>query len=279
MEANMRSAKPGESGTADRWRGKWALITGASAGIGSAFARYLAERECNLVLTARRRDRLDQLASQLAAGFGISVEVVTADLALANAPNEIFDFTSQRKIAIQLLVNNAGFGAYGYFDEIDLQRHLDMMQVNCSAVVHLTHLFLPAMLEHGSGDILIVASTAAFQAVPFIGTYAATKAFDLLLGEALFEEYASRGIRVCVLCPGPTTSEFQAVSGSPSGPSKHFEAAEKVARVGLDALTRGKSCVISGTLNNMQVQALRVAPRRIVTAAAARMFRPQDKIG
>jgi hypothetical protein len=117
-----------------------------------------------------------------------------------------------------------------------------------------------------------VASTAAFQAVPFISTYAATKGFDLLLGEALFEEFARRGIRVCVLCPGPTTSEFHAVSGSPSGPSKHFEAAEKVARVGLDGLARGKSCVVSGTLNNIQVQALRLLPRRTVTGAAAHLY-------
>jgi hypothetical protein len=275
----MDSAKPGESGTAGRWRGKWALVTGASAGIGTAFARILAGRGCNLVLTARRRERLNQLASELAAPSGISVEVVTADLALANAPKEIFDFTSQRKIPIHLLVNNAGFGAYGYFGEIGLQRNLDMVRVNCAAVVHLTHLFLPAMLDRRSGDILIVASTAAFQAVPFIGTYAATKAFDLFLGEALFEEYSSRGIRVCVLCPGPTTSEFHAVSGSPSGPSKHFEAAEKVARVGLDGLAHGKSCVISGALNNLQVQALRLAPRRFVTRAAARMFQPKDPTG
>jgi len=275
----MGSAKPSALGASDRWRGKWALVTGASAGIGSALARDLAGRGCNLVLTARRRERLEQLASELTAGGGVNVEIVAADLALPGAPEQIFEFTSQKKIAIQLLANNAGFGAYGYFDQIDLQKQLDMVQVNCSAVIHLTHLFLPQMLERGSGDILILASTAAFQAVPFITTYAATKGFDLHLGEALFEEFAARGIRVCVLCPGPTTSEFHAVSESPSGPSKLFEAAEKVARVGLEGLMRGKSCVVSGTLNNIQVQALRLAPRRTVTGAAARMFRPKDKPG
>jgi short-subunit dehydrogenase len=275
----MGSAKPGESRVTDRWRGKWALVTGASAGIGSALARNLAGGGCNLVLTARRRERMDELASELIASYGIAAEIVTADLTLPNAPKEIFEFTTGRKIAIQLLANNAGYGAYGYFNEIDLQRQLEMVQVNCSAVIHLTHLFLPQMLERGSGDILIVASTAAFQAVPFISTYAATKGFDLLLGEALFEEFASRGVHVCVLCPGPTTSEFHAVSKSPSGPSKHFEAAEKVAQVGLEGLVRGKSSVVSGTLNNIQVQALRLAPRRTVTGAAARMFRPKEKTG
>jgi hypothetical protein len=279
MEANMGSAKPGESRVADRWRGKWALVTGASAGIGSALARNLAGGGCNLVLTARRREQMDDLASELIASHGIAVEIITADLTLPNAPKNIFEFTSTKKIAIELLANNAGFGAYGYFNEIDLQRQLDMVQVNCSAVVHLTHLLLPQMLERGSGDILIVASTAAFQAVPFISVYAATKGFDLLLGEALFEEFGSRGIHVCVLCPGPTTSEFHAVSGSPSGPGNHFETAEKVARVGLEALARGKSSVVSGTQNNIQVQALRIAPRRIVTSAAARMFRPKDRSG
>jgi short-subunit dehydrogenase len=273
------SAKPSEPRASERWRGKWALVTGASAGIGSALARYLGECGCNLVLTARRREHLEQLASEVTAGCEVKVEIVTADLTLPGAPKQIFAFTSQKNIAIQLLVNNAGFGAYGYFDQIDLQRQLDMVQVNCSAVLHLTHLFLPQMVERGSGDILILASTAAFQAVPFITTYAATKGFDLLLGEALFEEFAPRGIGVCVLCPGPTTSEFHAVSGSPPGPSKHFEAAEKVARVGLEGLMRGKSCVVSGTLNNIQVQALRLAPRRTVTGAAARMFRPKDKPG
>jgi short-subunit dehydrogenase len=273
----MAPAKSRIAGASGRWRGRWALITGASAGIGAALARYLAERGCHLVLTARRGERLEQLASELTVSNGVNVEIVTADLALPGAPKQIFDFTSERNIAVQVLVNNAGFGAYGFFDEMDLQRLLDMVQVNCSAVVHLTHLFLPQMLERASGDILILASTAAFQAVPFLTTYAATKGFDLLLGEALFEEFAPRGIRVCVLCPGSTTSEFHAISGSPPGPSKHFESAEKVARVGLEGLERGKSCVVSGTLNNIQVQALRLAPRRMVTGAAAHLFRPRGK--
>jgi uncharacterized protein len=272
----MESAKPRKIKMSERWRKKWALVTGASAGIGSALAHQLATGGCNLVLTARRRERLDQLAAELRSRHRVSVELFAADLSQSGAPRQIFDFTSHHKIPIQLLVNNAGFGAYGYFNKIGLQQHLDMVQVNCSAVVHLTHLFLPQMLERGCGDILILASTAAFQAVPFLNTYAATKGFDLLLGEALFEEFGSRGIRVCVLCPGPTTSEFHAVSGSPSGPNKHFEPAEKVARAGLEGLANRKSCVISGTLNNLQVQILRMAPRRIVTIAAGRMFRPKN---
>jgi uncharacterized protein len=258
------------------WKGKWALVTGASAGIGWAFAEELARGGCNLVLTARRRDRLDKFAREVAARHGVRTEIVVADLTQPSAPREIFDFTVEKKIPIQLLVNNAGFGGYGHFAKQPLHRLLEMVQVNCSAVVHLTHLFLQQMLDCASGDILIVGSTAAFQAVPFASAYAATKGFDLLLGEGLFEELEPRGIRVCVLCPGPTESEFGDVAGTPTGAPKHYETAEKVARVGLEGLVSGKSCVISGFLNNLQTQLERLAPRRFVSGAAARLYGPKD---
>jgi short-subunit dehydrogenase len=260
----------------NRWKGKWALVTGASAGIGWALAEKLAAGGCNLVLVARRRERLEKFVSEVAARHGVRTEIVTADLVQPGAPREIFEFTSAKKIPVEFLVNNAGFGAYGHFSRLDLQRQLEMVQVNCSAVVHLTGLYVPQMLERRSGDILIVASTAAFQAVPYVATYAATKGFDLLYGEALFEELAPRGIHVCVLCPGPTESEFADVAGTPPGPGKHFETAEKVARAGLEALARGKSSVISGFLNNLQTELERLAPRRFVTGAAARLYRPKD---
>src|ERR1700740_1314820 len=195
------------------WAGKWALVTGASAGIGVALARELAAGGTNLVLTARRKERLEQLAQELAAAQKVRVEVFAADLAQAEAPQQIFAFTLMKQINVDLLINNAGFGAYGEFATVDTQRLLDMVQVNCSAVVHLTHLYLPQMLKQRRGDILIVASTASFQAVPYISTYAATKAFDLLFAEGLAEEVKPHGIRVCALCPGSTESEFHEVAG------------------------------------------------------------------
>ncbi len=256
------------------WRGKWALVTGASAGIGQALAAELAAGGANLVLTARRQDRLEQLAAELRRQHDVSVEVLAADLARPAARDEIFAFTQGKGIAIELLVNNAGFGAYGEFHKIDLARQLAMLEVNISAVVHLTHRYLPQMIERRRGDILVVASTAAFQAVPYITTYAATKAFDLIFAEGLAEEVRRYGIRVCALCPGSTNTEFQHVAGQPDRTFRLAETPEKVARVGLQALARGKSYVIPGIGNYLGVQGQRLAPRGLVTRVAANLFRP-----
>ena len=187
-----------------RWSGKWALITGASAGIGLALAKLLAAGGANLVLVARRADRLERLAADLAALHGIDVEVFAADLARPQAPAEIFEFTKRKLIEIELLINNAGFGAFGYNHEIAEPRMLEMIQVNCSAVVQLTRLYVPGMVGRRHGDVLIVASVAGFQAVPYNSVYAATKAFDLIFAEGIAEEVREFGVRVCALCPGST---------------------------------------------------------------------------
>jgi uncharacterized protein len=258
------------------WSGKWALITGASAGIGVAFAKELALGGTKLVLTARREDRLKSLAHQLAATYKVQTEVFPADLAASNGPEKIFAFTQEKGIEIDLLVNNAGFGRYGEFPAVEKQRLLDMVQVNCAAVVNLTRLYLPAMIARKRGGVLILASTASFQAVPYISTYAATKAFDLLFAEGLAEEMKPHGIRVCALCPGSTESEFHVVSGQEK--FKHrVESAEKVARTGLKALAAGKSYVISGLGNYLGAHGERLVPRRFVTKVAARMFKPETK--
>jgi uncharacterized protein len=261
----------------DRWRGKWALVTGASAGIGKALAEQLAAGGANLILTARRKERLDELAQALAAQYQIRTEVCVADLVEPRGPEEIFSFTRDRGIEVQLLVNNAGFGAYGEFVRTELNRLLQMVQVNCGAVVHLTRLYLPAMLQRGSGDVLILASTASFQAVPYISTYAATKAFDLLFAEGLAEELRAHGIRVCALCPGSTESEFHDVAqqGEIVASMRRQETAEKVARTGLEALAAGKTYVISGLGNYLGAQSQRMVPRSLVTRIAGNMFRPR----
>jgi len=262
----------------NRWRGKWALVTGASAGIGKAIAEELASGGTHLVLSARRADRLLHLARVLATRHQIRAEVCVVDLATATAPQQIYAFTKERAIAVDLLVNNAGFGSHGEFFADEPARLLDMVQVNCGAVVGLTRLFLPDMVARKRGDVLIVASTAAFQAVPYISTYAATKAFDLLLAEGLAEEMKPYGIRVCALCPGSTESEFHEVARQTQFAAKHRqESAGKVARTGLAALRAGRSFVISGFATYLGANSQRMVPRRLVTRIAARMFRPSSK--
>ena len=258
----------------NRWQGKWALITGASAGIGMALARELAAGGTNLVLTARRRDRLEGLAGELSAKHGIRALVCVADLGQPLGPQQIFSFTEENKIAIDLLVNNAGFGAYGEFHKLPLERLIEMTQVNVTAVVHMTHLYLPEMIARGAGDILIVASTAAYQAVPYISTYAATKAFDLLFAEGLAEEVRRYGVHVCALCPGSTETEFFQVAGQRNHSRAAPETAEKVAHVGLEALAAGKASVISGFANWLGAETVRLVPRRLVARIAGGIFRP-----
>jgi uncharacterized protein len=264
---------------ATEWRGKWALVTGASAGIGKALAEELAAGGTHLILTARRKERLEELAARLSTKHKIQAEVLVADLAEPSAPEKIFAFSRAKGIEVELLINNAGFGAYGELSGVDVRRLLEMVQVNCGAVVHLTRLYLPEMIARGRGDVLILASTAAFQSVPYISTYAATKAFDLLFAEGLAEEMEPHGIRVCALCPGSTESEFHEIAGQThlASAARNKETAEKVARVGLRALAAGKSYVISGTGNYWGAHAQRLVPRRFVTRTVARIFRPKTE--
>ncbi|MBZ5644303.1 MAG: SDR family oxidoreductase [Acidobacteriia bacterium] len=259
----------------NHWQGKWALITGASAGIGTAIARELAAGGTNLVLTARRRDRLAGLAAELSAKHNIRTLACVADLAQPLGPQEIFSFTESKNIAIDLLVNNAGFGAYGEFQKARLDRLIEMTQVNVTAVVHMTHLYLPGMIARGGGDILIVASTAAFQPVPYISAYAATKAFDLHFAEGIAEEVRQHGVRVCALCPGSTATEFFQVAGQRNHTRRSPETAEKVAHVGLAALAAGKTSVVSGFANWIGAEAVRAVPRRMVARITGGMFRPE----
>lgn len=257
------------------WRDKWALVTGASAGIGWALAEELAAGGTHLVLTARRQARLDELAGKLSSQHKVKVQTIAANLSDSGAPDAIHSFTQGKGIAIELLVNNAGFGAHGEFQNIAIARQLEMVQVNVSAVLHMTHLYLPAMISRRSGDILIVASTAGFQGVPYISTYASTKGFDLLFAEGLAEEVRPHGVRVCALCPGSTESEFHDVAKQTEYGSPQKESARKVARVGLRALAQGKSYVISGPHNYLSTHLQRLVPRRLVNRMAGKMFKPK----
>jgi short-subunit dehydrogenase len=260
----------------ERWRDKWALVTGASSGIGWAMAEQLAANGTNLVLTARRRERLENFVATIAVKAGIRTEIFITDLSQAHAPAELFGFTDSKNLEIDLLINNAGFGDYGSFYSRTLNRQLDMLRVNCTAVVELTHRYIAPMVQRQRGDILILASTAAFQAVPYISVYAATKAFNLLFAQGLAEEVRGFGVSVCALCPGSTTdTEFKDVSNSPSNTFKRTETASKVARVGLEALAARKSWVVSGLLNRLGVEGQRLVSRSFVTSIAKKMYQPQ----
>jgi short-subunit dehydrogenase len=256
------------------WQGKWALVTGASAGIGREIATQLAADGAHLVLVARRADRLAQLAGELIQKHRTQCEIYVADLTRAETPQEILRFTQQKGLPIEVLINNAGFGINGEFLRADPQRLLDMVQVNVTSVMYLARLFLPAMAQRRSGYMMVVASTAAFQAVPYLSTYAATKGFDLLFAEGIAAELAELGVCICALCPGSTDTEFQEVAGQTERMARSRESAEKVARVGLQALAAGKPMVISGLKNRLAMEAQRLAPRSWVTHAVARLFKP-----
>jgi uncharacterized protein len=269
---------PGSAILRKAFQGKWALVTGASAGIGEAIAIELASAGANLILTARRTDRLETLARRLGSEHSIQTQVTPADLADPAAPKQLFEATEGQGIAVDILINNAGFGYYGEFVTGDPAWQRTMVDVNCTAVVDLTRIFLPRMTERKRGYVMIVASTAAYQPVAYMATYAATKAFDRMLAEALAEETARFGIRVSALCPGPTESEFGKVAGAPPAADRGrgFQKADEVARRGLEGLVQGKHWVIPSFVNSAMVFTQRFIPRRTVTRAAEKMFRPDS---
>ena len=261
--------------TMSEWKNKTVLITGASYGIGEAFAQRLAAAGAQLLLTARSTDRLEGLAAQLRSQYGVSVHIISADLANATSAREIFEEAQRTYGSVDLLINNAGFGALGEFAELSLPRQLEMIQVNVTALVELTHLFLQPMRERASGAILNVASTASFQAIPYFAIYAATKAFVLSFSEALREECRPSGIRVMALCPGSTTTNFREVAGSQHLNAPRFtQTSAQVVEAGLAALSQGKSLVISGLTNKIQTHLERAVPRGMVTKMAGKIFKP-----
>jgi uncharacterized protein len=249
-----------------------ALVTGGSGGIGLELAKVLARHQFDVVLVARKRDLLEAAAGQLEGKFGITAHVFASDLTDPEAPQAIFDFLTNEGIAIHALVNNAGFGLGGEFVETDVKRELDMIQVNISALTHLTKLFIPAMVKRQSGRVLNVASTAAFQPGPLMAVYYATKAYVLSFSEALAEELRKTGVTVTALCPGPTETSFaEAAQMTNSRLFKTFGVADatSVAEYGYDAMINGKRLAIPGIRNKIIAQANRIAPR----ALSARLAR------
>jgi uncharacterized protein len=253
-----------------------ALVTGASGGIGKAFAEELARRKNNLILVARSRDKLNQLATDLQAKYGINVSVIVKDLTQLNATGEVFEEVTNLGLTVDLLINNAGFGDYTDFAESDRERQIQMIQLNILALVDLTHRFLMPMRQKGSGSIINVASIAAFQPMPYLAVYAASKAFVLNFSEALWAETRKYGVKVLCISPGPTeTGFFDEAKFPPSVGAKSMTMAtsEEVVQETLQALEKGESTVISGGLgNNLMTTLSKFIPRQALLSFLEKQF-------
>jgi uncharacterized protein len=251
------------------------LITGASSGIGAAFARKLAARGRNVLLVARSEDKLVTMCNELGRASGVRAHYIALDLLQPDAAAQLFEETQRRELVVDTLVNNAGFGSMGEFVELDLKRELEIIDLNVKSLVELTHRFLKPMRERKQGAIINVASTAGFQAVPYMTTYAASKAFVLSFSEALWEENRGHGVHVMALCPGVTDTNFFAASKMDRPPMRTIQTAEEVVDAALRAMAHRKPGVISGWTNWLAIEAERFVPRSLVIKIAGKALRSQ----
>ena len=249
------------------------LITGASSGIGAAFARKFAALGRNVFLVARSEEKLITICNELGRMSGIRAQYFALDLTQPDAPARLFEETKKRGLEIDMLVNNAGFGSMGYFDKLDPAREVEMIQLNVTALVDLTYRFLLPMRVRKQGTIINVASTAGFQPVPFMTTYAATKAFVLSFSEALGEENRHFGVHVMALCPGVTETNFFEASKMERPPMRGSQTPEEVVETAIRGLKRKKSVIISGWPNRLTVFAERFFPRSVVLKIAGKALR------
>ena len=254
-----------------------ALITGASNGIGLAFAKIHASKGGNLVLVARNKTKLDELKAAWEQQYNISVHTIGKDLSQLNAAQEVYTETSTKNIQIDYLINNAGFGDFGMFVETDWAKEYQMINVNITTLTQLTKLYLQDMVKRGSGKIMNVASTAAFQSGPTMAVYYATKAYVLHFSEAIDNEVRDHGVTVTTLCPGATESGFQAAAAMEESnlvKGKKLPTSEKVAVYGYDAMMKGKTVAIEGFMNRVLANSVRFIPRALVVKVTRKM---QDK--
>jgi len=249
------------------------LITGASSGIGAAFARKFAALGRNVLLVARSEEKLITICNELGRMSGIRAQYFAIDLTEPNGPARLFEETKKRGLEIDTLVNNAGFGAMGYFDKLDPARELEMIQLNVTALVDLTNRFLLPMRDRKQGTIINVGSTAGFQPVPFMATYAATKAFVLTFSEALSEENRPFGVHVMALCPGVTETNFFEAAKMDRPPMRLSQTPEEVVETAIRGLRRRKSVIISGWPNRLTVFAERFFPRAVVLRITGKALR------
>ncbi len=255
---------------------KYAIVTGASCGIGYELAKILAKDSKDIVVVARNQDRLEDLKKEIENKNGTKIKVLAKDLSNPKAPPEIFSELEKEKIAVDVLVNNAGFGVYGMFQETDVQEELDMIQVNAASLVHLTKLFLTGMVENKSGYILNAASLCAFLSTPLESVYCATKSFVLHFSEALANELQGTGVKVTILCVGLASTEFHKrahMDNCRATKRKMMEAAT-VAEAGYRALKRGKLIEIPGLEYKFAPWFARFAPRNVVTRVVRSQHEP-----
>jgi short-subunit dehydrogenase len=256
----------------------WALITGASSGIGMELAKLMAAKGHALLLTARSTERLHELALQLKTQYRISVEVFPCDLSVPGSAEQIFLFCREHQMQVQILVNNAGFGDFGLFHELDWEKTRRMIDLNMLSLTHLCRLFIPEMLRQGKGRVMNIASTAAFQPGPTMAVYYATKAYVLHFSEAISNELEGTGVSVTALCPGPTESGFQAAAALDESRlfkgRKHPGSAE-VAAFAYSAMMKGKRLAIHGFMNAIMARMVSFTPRALVLKVVRMM---QDKV-
>lgn len=253
----------------------FALVSGASQGLGRVFAQILAARDQNVILVARSRDKLENLATELRQSKSVLAEVLECDLAAPFAGQRLAQQLRERRLPVSLLINNAGFGVRGEFLKLPLMRQMEMLQLNNAAVVELTHSLLPSLMEQPRAGIINVASTAAFQPIPYASLYAATKSFLMSFSLGLQEELRHRGVSVVTLCPG------RLLADSKQGEAKNghrkfgfiFQSPGDVVRGALESLASGGGLVIPGFMNKLSVFAQRCMPRRAVPRLVARLSR------
>lgn len=250
------------------------LITGATSGIGREFARSYAERGCRLVLVARRQEVLDELATELRGRRGVDVVVLPADLADRAGRERLLAQLDEQGIRVDVLVNNAGYGRVKDLLDDDVDTTLGMIELNCAALTHLTRALLPSMVERGRGHVLNVASTAAFQPLPSMGVYAATKSYVLSFSQAIADEVRSKGVTVVALCPGPTDTAFFDVAGADDVMTQR-RTPEQVVATGLAALEKGHTVAVDGAVNGFSARLSRVLPFTVVRPLARLVLRHQ----
>lgn len=254
---------------------KFTLITGASSGIGLELAKIAARKGQNLILVARSKEKLSNIAKNLHELDKVSVIVISMDLEKPDSPRKLFDYITKKELNIENLINNAGFGTYGDFTKLDLEVEENMIQLNVTTLVELCHLFLKS-IEKNKGRILNVASTAAFQPIPYMATYAATKAFVFSFSEALNLELKKSGVSVTALCPGPTKTHFEnrahmQKTGLFSG--SNVMSPQEVAEIGFRAMMKRKSSVVAGATNKVGVLAAKLVPASTSASLAKRIMK------
>ncbi|OUS28932.1 hypothetical protein A9Q99_10685 [Gammaproteobacteria bacterium 45_16_T64] len=249
----------------NKFAGKTALITGASSGIGESITHQLAKAGANLILVARREDKLQILKDTLEPEFGITVTVISHDLAVDGSGQALYEKTKALHLHVDILINNAGYAKHGPFHDTPLETHLHMMHLLTTTFTELTYLYTADMKQKGSGYVLLVASIAGFMPIPQFSTYAASKAFVLSLGESLNKELSAFGINVTTLCPGGTATEFMDISGQEiSGMRRHaIMTSDAVAKSGLRAMAKGNAVNVPGILYKLSMAGLRVVPRNL----------------